>query len=75
MMVPIPADLGAHEAIQVFSFNALGLGQSLAPAFAMIQRGAELVFAFLGIALFFKLGMGLVQTLLFRKFEKFISRG
>jgi len=67
MIIPIPAALGSHEAIQVFSFGALGLGASIAPAFTMIQRGAELMMAFIGIIIFFKLGIGLFQAILFRK--------
>ena len=73
MMVPIPAALGSHEAIQVFSFGALGLGASIAPAFTMIQRGAELIMAFIGIVIFFKLGIGLFQTALFRKIGSLIN--
>lgn len=73
MMVPIPADLGAHEAIQVFVFGALGLEASVAPAFTMIQRGAELMMALIGIVIFFKLGMGLFQTVLFKKLNGLIN--
>ncbi|MBL7150911.1 flippase-like domain-containing protein [Candidatus Microgenomates bacterium] len=73
MGIPIPADLGVHEAIQVFAFNALGLGAGAAPAFAMIQRGAQLIIAFIGIIIFFKLGMGLFQAILFRKLDRLIG--
>ena len=73
MMVPIPADLGAHEAIQVFAFNSLGIGSAIAPAFAMIQRGAQLILAFIGIILFFKLGFGLLQTFLFKRLGNLIN--
>lgn len=73
LMIPIPAALGSHEVVQIFSFGALGLGASLAPAFTMIQRGAELILAFVGMAIFFRLGMGLLQTVLFRKIENFIN--
>lgn len=69
MFVPIPADLGIHEVIQVFSFNALNLGEGIAPAFTMIQRGAQLILSMVGLVLFFKLGLGLLQILLFKKIE------
>ena len=73
LLIPIPMALGSHEVIQTFAFGALGLGASSAPAFTMIQRGAELLLAFIGIAIFFKLGIGLLQTILFRKFERLIG--
>lgn len=73
IMIPIPMALGSHEVIQTFSFGALGLGANTALAFTMIQRGAELILAFVGIAIFFRLGMRLLQTVLFRKIENFIN--
>ena len=73
MMIPIPADLGVHEAVQVFAFDALGLGAGAAPAFAMIQRGAQLLMAFIGIFIFFKLGIELFPTTLFRKLAGWIN--
>lgn len=73
LLIPIPTALGSHEVIQIFTFQALGLGASLAPAFTMIQRGAELVLAFLGLVIFFRLGAGLLQTILFRKLESLIN--
>ncbi|MFH1423861.1 MAG: lysylphosphatidylglycerol synthase transmembrane domain-containing protein [Candidatus Nealsonbacteria bacterium] len=74
MMIPIPAALGSHEAAQVFAFNALGLGSGLAPAFTMIQRGAELIMAFIGLVIFFKLGTGLLKALLFKKINSIIKQ-
>lgn len=73
MMIPIPADIGAHEAIQVFAFNSLGIGSAIAPAFTMIQRGAQLILAFIGIILFFKLGFGLLQTFLFKRLDNLMN--
>jgi len=73
-MIPIPAAIGSHEAAQVFAFNALGLGSGLAPAFTMIQRGAELIMAFIGLIIFFKLGMGLLQAFLFKKIDSIIKQ-
>ena len=73
-MIPIPTSLGSHELIQIFSFTALGLGAGLAPAFAMIQRGAELILVFAGLAIFFKSGIGLIQTMFLRKIENLLNK-
>jgi len=74
IMIPIPASLGSHEAIQVFAFNGLGLGSNTALAFTMIQRGADLIMALIGIVIFFKLGLGLLQGLLFKKIERVMMK-
>ena len=66
VMIPIPTALGSHEAIQIFSFNSLGLGLSTATAFTMIIRGAELIVALVGLVILFRLGMGLVKNTLFK---------
>ncbi len=60
-MVPIPAALGSHEAIQVFAFNSLGLGASTATAFTMIVRAADLLMALTGAVILFRLGVGLFK--------------
>jgi len=73
LLIPIPMALGSHEIIQTFSFTALGLGAGLAPAFTMIQRAAELTLALIGLVIFFRLGMGLMHTVLFRKIENLIN--
>ena len=73
--IPIPAALGAHELIQAFSFNALGLGAGTALAFAMIQRGAELILAFTGLAIFLKIGLEMIKTILFRRLESLVDKG
>ncbi len=62
VMIPIPAALGSHEAIQTFAFNSLGLGASSATAFTMIIRGAELIIALAGIMILFKFGIGFIYT-------------
>ena len=62
VMIPIPAALGSHEAIQTFAFNSLGLGASSATAFTMIIRGAETIIALMGIMLLFKFGLGFIYT-------------
>lgn len=73
LMIPIPTALGTHEVVQIFSFSALGLGANIAPAFTMIQRGSELILAFVGVIIFFRLGMGLVRTVLFKKIDSLLN--
>lgn len=68
-MVPIPADLGSHEAIQAFAFNSLGLKASMGTAFALIIRGAELILSLFGIIILFHLGLELIKNTLFKKAE------
>lgn len=69
-IIPIPASLGSHEAIQVFAFKSLGLGVSTATAFTMIIRGAELIIALVGLAILFRLGFVLLKDNFSKKFEK-----
>jgi len=63
-MFPIPTSLGSHEAIQVFAFNSLGLSSSIAAAFTMIIRGAELIIAFAGLVILFRSGISLFKNTL-----------
>lgn len=72
-LIPIPAALGSHEIIQTFSFSALGLGTGAAPAFTMIQRGAELILALVGLIIFIPLGLGLLQIILFKRLETLVN--
>lgn len=65
-MVPITASLGTHETIQVFVFKSLRLGAGTATAFTMIIRGAELIFALLGIFIFFRFGFKLLKDIVFK---------
>jgi uncharacterized protein (TIRG00374 family) len=74
LFIPIPTALGTHEIIQVFSFTALEIGANIAPSFTMIQRGSEVILAILGLVIFLRLGIGLLQTLLFKKFENLIDK-
>jgi len=71
VMIPIPTALGSHEAIQIFAFNSLALGGSAATAFTMIIRGAELLVAFFGLALFFRLGVIMLKGIIFKKIDRF----
>ncbi len=62
-MVPIPASLGSHEAIQAFAFNSLGFGAGVGATFTLILRGSELVFVIFGLAILYKIGLNLVKKL------------
>jgi glycosyltransferase 2 family protein len=70
VMIPIPAALGSHEAIQTLVFSELGLGKSNATAFTMIIRAAEMIFSLAGVVILFKLGVESVKKLLFKDPEK-----
>ena len=70
VMIPIPAAIGSHEAAQVFAFNSLGLGAGAGTAFTMLIRAADLIIALAGIVILFRLGLGLIKKLLFKKAEK-----
>ena len=61
-MFPIPTALGIHEAVQVFAFNALGLGSSVAAAFTMIIRGAELIVSLIGVMFLFRSGTSIFKN-------------
>lgn len=70
VIIPIPAALGSHEAIQTFAFNSLALGASTAAAFTMIIRGAELLIALVGVIILFRLGVIFLKESLFKNIEK-----
>jgi len=72
LYIPVPAMLGTHEIAQTFAFGSLGVEAGLAAAFTMIQRGAELLFAFIGLLIFFKLGFSLIRSIFSRKIDTFI---
>jgi len=74
VMIPIPAALGSHEAIQTFAFNSLGLGASTAAAFTMIIRGAELIIALFGSVFLFRLGIIIIKNALFKKVENIAGK-
>ena len=69
-MIPIPAAIGSHEAIQAFSFSALRLGVSAAPVFTMIIRGSELIVALIGLIALSRLGIELFKNAIFRQSYK-----
>lgn len=70
VMIPIPAALGSHEAIQTFAFGALGMDPKSAAVFTMVIRGAELFISMFGVAVLFKFGIDFTEKLLFKKIGK-----
>lgn len=70
VIIPIPTSLGTHEAIQTFVFKSLGLGVFAATAYTMIIRGVELIVSLFGIVFFFRLGIALIKSTLFKKIDK-----
>jgi glycosyltransferase AglD len=74
-MIPIPAALGSHEAIQTLAFSEFGLGAANATAFTMIVRGAEMIISLVGVVVLFRFGVEFVKKLLFKdKIEKVADR-
>lgn len=73
LVIPIPAALGSHDALQAFTFNAMGLGANMGTAFAIIIRGAELIAALIGAVILLRLGLELLRTVLFRKISHFFN--
>ena len=66
VLVPIPAALGSHEAIQAVGFGVFGLGAGTGAAFALVVRAVEILFAFAGLALFFHFGLRFMKSMIFR---------
>ena len=67
VIIPIPAALGSHEAVQTIAFNSLGLGAPAATVYTMIIRGAELTVALVGVIFLFQIGWGLAKKALLKK--------
>jgi len=55
-LIPLPAALGSHEAIQAFVFPSLNLSSHSAIAFALILRAFDMLMAFCGVFVVLKLG-------------------
>lgn len=73
MLIPIPAALGSHEAVQSFIFDSLGLGTNTAMAFVFIIRVADLIVGLFGLVFFFKFGIQILESIVFQKIAKFIK--
>jgi uncharacterized protein (TIRG00374 family) len=66
-LIPIPASLGNDEAIQTFVFGSLGLGANTGTAFTLIDRGAELIIALIGLLILFGFGLKSLEMSLSEK--------
>ena len=66
-MIPIPASLGNDEVIQAFVFGSLGLGANTGTAFTLIDRGAELIVALVGLFILFGFGLKSLEVSLSQK--------
>lgn len=65
VLVPIPAALGSHEALQAVAFEAFGLGAGTGAAFALLVRAVEALFAVAGLALLFHFGLRFFKNMIF----------
>lgn len=70
-VLPIPAALGAHEALQVLAFDSLGIPSSAAVSFALVTRSCEVIFSFIGVIILCKLGYDLMKKAIFKKIDNF----
>jgi len=70
IIIPIPAAIGSHEAVQSFAFSSLGLGANTGIVFAFTIRTAEFVLALIGLIFLFKTGLQLLNTAIIKKFSK-----
>ena len=61
-MIPIPASLGTHEVIQIAAFRAVNLTASMAAAFTLIIRAAEIVLSSFGLIYIVKMGFNLMNN-------------
>ncbi len=61
-MIPIPTSLGSHEAIQAAAFLSLGLPASMAAAFTLIIRAAEIFISSFGLIYIIKTGFNLMNN-------------
>jgi len=55
-MLPLPASLGSREAFQAFTFKTFSMGANFGTVYAMITRGAEIIWALVGVFIVLNLG-------------------
>lgn len=60
-LIPIPAALGSHEAIQAFVFSNFRMEESMGTVFAIVLRGADVAIALIGIAILARIGYKFAQ--------------
>lgn len=66
-IIPIPAQLGSQELVQAFLFSKFNLGMSKGVAFSILDKGIQLVFAFFGIFILFKIGIEFLRESLYKR--------
>jgi uncharacterized protein (TIRG00374 family) len=59
-LIPIPASLGSHEALQFFAFQSLGLSVSMATVFTLIIRAGEIIVSSVGMVFLIRSGFSLI---------------
>lgn len=69
-LIPIPAQIGSHEAVQAFAFNSLGLGAAGGAAFTMIIRAVDGVLALGGLFMLVWLGWTFLKGVLLKRAAK-----
>lgn len=74
LLIPIPGQLGSHEALQAAAFAVLGLEGHAGAAFAFLVRAAELAVALAGLVIFVRLGVFLLQRLVLGRFERVLQK-
>tara|TARA_Y100000310_G_C20607798_1_gene776420 strand:- start:160 stop:1161 length:1002 start_codon:yes stop_codon:yes gene_type:complete len=74
LLIPIPGQLGSHEALQVLVFQSLGLQGHTGAALAFLVRAAELVIALGGLIFFLRIGASLVRRLLLSRFDQIFQK-
>jgi len=74
LLIPIPGQLGSHEALQVWAFGLLGLEGHIGVAFAFLVRAVELVVAIGGLVLFLRIGVALMRRLTLSKIGTIFER-
>ncbi|HZX49968.1 MAG TPA: lysylphosphatidylglycerol synthase transmembrane domain-containing protein [Candidatus Paceibacterota bacterium] len=66
VLVPVPAALGSHDALQAVAFNTFGFGAGAGAAFALVIRSIEVVFALGGLWLLAQFGFSIAKTILLK---------
>ena len=66
LLVPIPAGLGSHEALQAVGFGVLGLGAGTGAAFALLGRAIEILFASAGLIVLLQLSFRVLRNKVLR---------
>jgi uncharacterized protein (TIRG00374 family) len=68
-MIPIPASLGTHEAIQAAAFVSIGLTASMAAVFALIIRATDVIISSIGLVYVVRFGFNLMSNKFLEKHD------